>query len=146
MGLNCLCTVLAFLLCAAAHGAETNSMRTIVKATFSGIQEESKLVITNKAGWEALWKKHVAKAEPKEPAPAVDFAKESVIVVAQGQKRSGGYSTEIVNLDEAGKKTIVSYKNKSPKPGAITLQALTAPIHIVAVPKIAGEVQFKSLE
>src|SRR5688572_22708155 len=78
------------LLCAVSQGADTNAMRTIAKAAFSGIQEPCQVVITNAADWEKLWSRHNVKTEPKEPVPNVDFEKESVLVVAQGQKRSGG--------------------------------------------------------
>lgn len=143
MGLTTICAALSLFLCVAAPAAETNAVRTIFKGNFSGLQEEKQLVITNRADWEALWKQHGARKEPKDPPPKVDFEKESVIVAAQGQKRSGGYSIEIADVRRAADKTEILIRTKSPKPGALTIQALTAPIHIAAVPRIQGKVQFK---
>jgi len=135
---------MALLLCAPAQAAEANDMRTVVKGSFSGIQEECRLVVTNQAGWDAVWKRHTVKKTPKEPAPEVNFEKETVLAAAQGQQRTGGFSIEIAGVEQQGEKTIVTVRERKPKPGGITIQALTAPIHIVAVPKISGEVEFKS--
>ena len=144
MGLKRFCWAAGLLLWGAAQAAETNVMRTIFKGTFSGIQEESQVVVTNRAGFEKLWKQHSLKFEPKEPAPEVDFAKETVLAVSLGQKRTGGFSVEISDIRRAGEKTLVLVKPRSPKQGGFTIQALTAPIHMVAVPKIEGKVEFKA--
>jgi hypothetical protein len=145
MGLKSLWAVFGLLLCACVHSAEGNgnSMRTIVKANTSGIQDQRQVAITNRADWEKLWTEHTARMEPKQPAPAVDFNKETVVVVTQGQKTTGGYGVEITDVTKYDGKAMVTAKTRAPKPGAITLQALTSPIHIVAVPKIAGKVEFK---
>ena len=65
-----------------------------------------------------------------------------VIVVTMGTKRTGGYSIEIVGAGPAGKKLKVSVKQTSPAPGAMTIQALTAPFHFVAVPRNELEPEF----
>jgi hypothetical protein len=146
MGLKCLCASLVLLFGALTHGAETNQMRTIFKGTFSGIQEQCQLVVTNQTAWEALWKRHVAHLEPKEAPPKVDFEKETVLVAAQGRQRTGGHSIEIVDFKKMDEKTVVRYRTRKPAPGGITLQALTAPVHIVAVPRLGGKVEFKAVE
>jgi hypothetical protein len=144
MGLKSFCLAVALLWCAGARAADTNSMRTIFKGAFSGIQEESQIVVTNRIDWEKVWKRHGARSEPKEPAPEIDFKKETVLVVAQGQKRTGGYSIEIAEVRRKDGKAQVLVKSKAPKPGGLTIQALTAPIHIVAVPKLDAKVEFKT--
>jgi hypothetical protein len=127
----------------AVQAADTEPMRTHFKGTNSGIREESQLVITNQADWEALWKRHSANVIPQPPLPKVDFEKESVLVSTLGQRTTGGYSIEIVDVREVDKKAEVIVVNRRPPPGAITIQALTAPIHIVAVPRLTGKVEFK---
>lgn len=146
MQLRSLFIPVALLFCAMvsmARAAESDSMRTIVKGAFSGLDEAKQMVVTNQTGWDAVWQKHEAAKFPKEPAPKVNFEKETVLVVAQGRQRTGGYSTEITDVRRGDEKTVVIYHNRTPKPGALSIQALTAPVHIVAVPKIEGKVAFK---
>jgi hypothetical protein len=124
------------------ESAETNRIRTLARGAFSGIQEAQHLVITNRAQWTDLWEKHMARNDPKKPAPEVDFSKETVLFVCAGQKRSGGYTIEIRDVREVNGKTEVLVTSKEPKPGGFNISALTAPFQIVAVPRITGEVKF----
>jgi hypothetical protein len=124
-------------------GAEPEKMRTIGKGNFSGIQEATQLVVTNAAQWTEVWRKHSARKIPTEKAPEVDFEKETVIFVALGQKATGGHSAEISEVKSIDSKTEVLVKARAPRPGGIQLQAISAPFHAVAVPKISGEVEFR---
>lgn len=123
--------------------ADSPKIRNIAKGGFSGIQQETEVVVTNSTQWADLWKKHSARKVPAAPAPEIDFDKESVLFVALGQKRSGGYAVEIADLKKVAEKTEVLVKTRAPRPGGMQIQALTAPFHIVAVPKISGPVKFK---
>lgn len=131
------------LVCGAVTHGEAPAMRTLFKGAFSGMQEPCQLVVTNKADWEALWGRHESRVEPKAKVPVVDFAKETVVVVALGRKNSGGHAVEITEVRNTGDGVEVLFKTKTPKPGGLSIQALTAPIHIVAAPKLEGKVSFK---
>ena len=119
-------------------------MRTIAKGAFSGYQQPAHLVITNETQWAEVWKKHSAQEKPARPLPKVDFDKETVLFVALGQKTSGGHSVEISRIADIAGKTAVFLSSRAPKPGGIQLQSLTAPFHIVAVPKVKGPFMFTS--
>lgn len=138
------CAVL--LLTATLFAAETNqpAIKVIAKGAFSGIQEAKQIVITNQTQWAEVWQKHNLRNEPKRPAPEIDFKKQTVLFVTLGQKRTGGYSIDIVDVSPKDGKTEVLLRTGAPKPGSMSLQALTAPFAIVAVPKIEGEVAFKT--
>ncbi|MGZ8940379.1 MAG: protease complex subunit PrcB family protein [Limisphaerales bacterium] len=118
-------------------------MRTIAQGNFSGVQTAMQLVVTNSSQWEKLWREHSAQRIPAEPAPEINFEKETVFFVAAGRKRSGGHQIEIAKINPREGETEVIVKSRSPKPGGIQIQALTAPFHVVAVPKIQGNVKFK---
>ena len=60
---------------------------------------------------------------------------DAVVVATMGTRRTGGYSIEIRNVAPTDKTLRISLKQTSPPPDAITVQALTAPFHFVAVPK-----------
>jgi hypothetical protein len=128
------------------HAAEPERLKTIDKGAFSGIQEPLRVVVTNKTQRAELWTKHIARKQPKAPPPDVDFEKESVIFVALGRKNTGGYSIEITDVRHSGKKTEVVVATRQPKEGGFNIQALTAPFHIVEVPKIEGSVKFTTAE
>jgi len=129
--------IVALVGCTIATGADPITLRSLGKGGFSGIKEARQEVIKDKAAWEKLWTEHA-----KTPVPEVDFAKEMVIVATLGTKRTGGYSVEIVSAEPAGKKLRVTVKQASPPPGALAIQALTAPFHFVAVPRSDLEVEF----
>lgn len=120
--------------------------KTIVKGAFSGIESPLQVVVTNKTQWAELWQKHTARMQPKPAAPEIDFDKQSVILVALGRKTRGGYSIEISDVHRSKDKTEITVTTKEPKPGDLTVDALTSPFHIVAVPKIEGDAQFKTVK
>jgi hypothetical protein len=126
-----------------AEPEKEGGMRTIAKGAFSGVQEAGEMVITNKMQWEELWKK-TSKKIPPDPAPEIDFEKESVLFASLGRKNTGGYGITIKNVERSGNSIVVHLEQKEPAKGAMTIQALTAPFHIVAVPKIEGKVVFET--
>ena len=127
----------------ATHAAD---LKTVEKGAFSGIQDPLQVVVTNQTQWAQLWTKHTARKEPKEPPPEIDFQKQSVIVVTMGRKNTGGYALEITDVRRSGDKTEVIVTSREPKAGGFSIQALTAPFHMVQVPKIEGQVEFKNAE
>jgi hypothetical protein len=140
-GIVCLCLQ-------SMNGAEqqkSGGIRTIAKGAFSAIQEPMELVITNKTQWEEIWKKQ-SKRIPPEPAPAIDFDKETVLFVSMGRKNTGGYGISIESVRKADSGVVAKVLKKSPAPGAMTIQSLTAPFHIVAIPKGDGKVKFEIVE
>jgi hypothetical protein len=129
-----------FLLGVTAFAAD---LKTIDKGAFSGVDKPLQVVVTNKTQWAELWQKHTANKLPKTPPPQVDFNKESVIFVTSGQKNTAGYSVEITDVRREKGQTEIVVSTKEPKPGALVAEALSAPFHIVELPRIEGEVKFK---
>jgi len=131
IGLSLAC----LLNCCAANGAQTLPIRSLKKGAFSGIREAKQEAVKSADAWEKLWKQHATAAGESEKIPAVDFSKEMVVVATMGTKRTGGYTIEIVGVEAKDKALRISVKKTSPPPDAMTIQALTAPFHFVAVPK-----------
>ena len=57
-------------------------------------------------------------------------------------KRTGGYTIESVRVEPSEKSLRIFVKQTSPPPGALTIQALTAPFHFIAVPKSDLKAEF----
>jgi len=131
IGLSLAC----LLNCVAANGGQALPIRSLKKGAFSGIREVKQEVVKSADAWEKLWKQHSTAAGMTDKIPAVDFSKEMVIVATMGTKRTGGYTIEIVGVETQDKTLKISIKKSSPPPDAMTIQALTAPFHFVAVPK-----------
>lgn len=125
------------------NGAETTELRTLARGAFSSIHQPTQVLVTNATQWNELWQRHQVDRTPPESVPKIDFEKESVIFVTLGRKRTGGYAVEIAKVQDTGKVTEVLVRTRAPKPGGFQLQALSVPFHIVAVPKIAGPVEFR---
>jgi hypothetical protein len=132
--------IVVFLLGMTGFAAD---LKTIDKGAFSGIDKPLQVVVTNKTQWAELWQKHTANQLPKPPPPEIDFSKKSVIIVASGQKNTAGYSIEVTDVRQRKGETEVVVSTKEPKPGTLVAEALSAPFHIVEVPRIQGEVKFK---
>lgn len=118
------------------------SFATIQRGVYSGIREPLQMVIRTPDEWNAFWKRHTSNKKGASPAPTLNFSAEMVIGVFVGQKSTGGYSVEIVKVELNGPKMQVSYRQQSPPAGAIVIQALTQPFHLVKIPKHDASVSF----
>lgn len=112
------------------------------RGTYSGVEKAGERVIEDAETWEKVWKQVHATVSPKPKLPAVDFEKQVVLAVFQGQQSTGGHSIRIVSVKEAGDVTRVTVERRSPGPGAITTQALTQPYDMLVVDKPAQPVKF----
>src|SRR2546430_16356309 len=57
---------------------------------YSGLVDAADLVISDSQTWAVIWARLNAGRQPDPPLPAVDFGTERVILVALGQRNSGG--------------------------------------------------------
>jgi hypothetical protein len=134
--------VLFSILVATVNAAESIKLRTIAQGNFSGVHDLTQIVVTNSTQWQELWAKHSAQRTPAEKTPEIDFDKETVLFAALGRRNAGGHKIEISKVKPSGDEFEVTVNIRGPKPGGIQIQALTAPFHIAAVPKLAGPVKF----
>jgi hypothetical protein len=128
---------------AAAAGREGGSiqMQTLNADMMSGIDRAEQVVARTDAEWQALWRRHA----PGRPAPAVDFSKHMVIGVFLGSRSSGGYQVQITNVRSEGDTMIVQWSESRPGPGQVAAQVMTAPSHLVTVPRHSGAVKFEKV-
>jgi hypothetical protein len=67
----------------------------------------------------------------QETPPTVDFTSDIVITAMQGPKNTGGYAISIMYADQAGDEVRVEVDVVIPDPGAMSVQVLTSPYHLV---------------
>jgi hypothetical protein len=98
-------------------------------------------VLRDRAAWEAAWRELQAGLAAG-PAPAVDFGREMVVVVAAGQKSSGGHAVRVDGTSQgADGGLVVHVTATSPGEGCMSTMALTSPVDVVRVPRAPGAVR-----
>lgn len=120
---------------------EDVSFETVLKGTYSEISEKKNYTITDLTGWMALLEKTGAEL----PAP-VDFAKDMVAVVFQGEYSVSGYEIEIEKIIEDEKNIKVLVKEFSPGSNCMIALAVTRPYHVVKFKKSDKKVVFNVMK
>jgi hypothetical protein len=138
------CLVLGFLFLACGKGAEDTSVSflTLAKGTWSGPKEPTDMVFKGEAELADVWKTLSNQPDKPVPMPAVDFTAEMVIGAFAGFKPSSGFSTEIKSIEVKGDELHVQVVDTKPSPGAMTMDIVTYPYHIVKVTKSDMPVKF----
>ena len=137
---------LFFLGCVTAGPSETLPIRTVAKGAFSGLTEAKEQIIKNQKEWQEVWPKLSARLRDGAKVPEVDFAKEMLVLVSMGEQRTGGYNIEISKVEISEDKLKVHVNRREPASGGFNLQVLTAPFHVVAVPKNNLKAQFLKMK
>ena len=135
-----------FVGCSAAASkiATEYSVVTLGKGSQSGVRERKFVVIKSESDWKALWNSHASVSVPPKERLLVDFQTEMIVAVFSGEKSTGGYSIQISRIQEDSTKhalEVIVHESKPP-PGAMVIQALTQPYHIVKLTRIDLPVTF----
>lgn len=112
---------------------------TIIKDLNSNQTTQSNGVIKS----EGEWVQALQKTNAELPAP-VDFSKDMIIAVFQGEKNTGGYNIEINKIIEKENVIEVTVIETSPGRRCMVTKAFTSPFHIVKIQKSNKEVVFKT--
>jgi uncharacterized protein (DUF885 family) len=88
-------------------------------------------LITNDDDWRRVW----ATIGGGRPQPEINFNARACVVVYQGQKPTGGYSVEIVEIRRNGTVLAVEIKERRPAFGDVTTQVITSPFVAVSIPR-----------
>lgn len=108
----------------------------------SGYARPLELVVRDAAGWQAAWAT-LHDGMPGEPPPAVDFDGSMVLLVAIGERPTGGYDVRVDSVVPQGRGGRVHYTVVSPGPSCMTAQSLTSPVDVVRAPRLDGDVTFE---
>jgi uncharacterized membrane protein len=112
---------------------------TIARGTTSPIVEPWRIVVRNLDEWSALWRLHAGSASE---VPAVDFSTRMVAGAFSGEKPSAGYSIEITGAFEEPGAVRLFVEERQPGPGMVAAQVLSAPFHVVSLPRFDGEIRW----
>jgi hypothetical protein len=114
-------------------------MTNVAGDMMSGIDQPRQVVARTNAEWEALWRAHA----PGRPEPTVDLTKNMIVAVFLGSRPSSGYMVQITGVRREGDALVVQWSEVAPAKGQMAAQVMTAPSHIVQVPRHDGPVRFE---
>ncbi|MEZ6015533.1 MAG: protease complex subunit PrcB family protein [Planctomycetota bacterium] len=114
-------------------------VRDLGQASQSRVREQRVVVARDAQAWSQLWSEHSGLQLPSSPAPEVDFTREMVVAVFLGERPTGGFEVHIDSVTSTPVALVVKASSTAPNPDAMVTQALTAPMHAVAVPQTDGE-------
>jgi len=98
-------------------------------------------VIRSKEAWEELWKKLDPDSGARKPLlPEVDFARESVVAVAWGERPSAGWDLEIRAVRIEGGEAAVEVVRRPPT--GVPLAVISYPYVLVKTSKLPEKVRF----
>lgn len=112
----------------------------------SGFSQATNKVITTQKELNEVWAILFANYMKKDAAPEVDFKVNMLILVADGEKNSGGYSIKVNKAVTNESQTLVSVLHTSPGKNCITTEAITYPFQLVQIKKTSQKVVFDDLE
>lgn len=90
-------------------------------------------LITNQQQLVSFWTRVHATQLQAPPLPAVDFERETLIAIFQGQQTTGGHAVQARRVVEERGELYVDVAFTEPSDGAMTTQALTSPWTLVRV-------------
>jgi hypothetical protein len=94
-------------------------------------------VVRGETAWARLWDEVYAIVTPQPSRPAVDFARDMLVVAATGTRPSGGFAVQVTGVMQRGTDLEVTVLETCPPPGARVSRALTRPVVVVRVPRLA---------
>ena len=122
-----------------------DSSSRVYRTLTSGFTAPTELVVRDAAAWREAWGQITGPIVPQPERPAVDFGREAVVVVAAGERWTGGWTVTVDSVAPTnGGGLTVSYTLSGPGAGCVAAQTITSPVDVVRVPRPSGEVRFTS--
>lgn len=112
--------------------------QSIVKSDGTSAEAIQTTVIKDQNTLDTYWDS----LKTQENKPAMDFGKEFVVSVSQGQKPSGGHTVEVTEVRETDDSVVVSYTETFPGKNCIVTSVITHPYHIIKIPKTNKRIDF----
>lgn len=111
---------------------------------FSSVRAPERTVIGDMTAWRAAWSRLWAGAALEPPLPAVDFAREVIVLAALGERPTGGYQILVDSATVAREGGVVVYV-RTVSLGATcgAYQALTQPVDLARLPRVQGPATFR---
>ncbi len=108
----------------------------------SAIGSAGHQVVRDEAAFASLWTQHNANLTPAPALPSVDFAHAMVVAVFGGNKPSGCYGSDVVNVYRSLGRVYVVVRNSVPGADRICTQAISASAQFIVLDRTNDELVF----
>ena len=151
------CTVMAIALtaataCGSSPSAPNNTDESLAVVRLrgepvsfvysSGLTEPQQVVIRDVEQWRQTWNAIWQHSSPRPAVPEIDFSRDMLIVVALGERPTGGYSIFIDAASAGADRLAISIRSVSPGDGCAVTLAQTQPVDVARVPRRSGSAEF----
>jgi hypothetical protein len=119
------------------------ALEPVVKEIASGLTEPVREVVRDDGRWARLWERIQAGATPPPPRPAVDFSRQMLIVVATGNRPTGGFDVAIRRATVRDAALEVEVLESCPAQGALVSMGLTQPVEVVLLDRVPQAPRFR---
>ncbi len=121
---------------------QSGSVVQLYAAQHSAYEAAEETLVRDRAAWATTWQQ-LHNGLVADPLPAVDFTRDMVVLVAAGQRPTGGTSVRVDGVAAEPGGAVVRYTVTEPGAGCMSTQVITAPVVVVRVPRVAGPVRFE---
>ena len=108
----------------------------------SGLAQPERIVVRDEGAWREVWEVIWRQHSPQ-PLPEVDFSQEMLVVVALGERPTGGFGILADSAFADDKELVIRVRTITPGPRCGTTQALTQPVDVARVPRTELAVRFR---
>ena len=103
----------------------------IVHGYYSGLVNAADLVIADSESWAVAWAQLNGSVRPQPALPAVDFGAEQVVLVALGQRNTGGYDIRVDSIVRFQRGSVTYVTATAPGQDCATTSAFTQPVDVI---------------
>lgn len=115
------------------------SHKVVDQGFYSGVNSNRNVVVKDQSSWMGLWQEH---NKSNANIPNVDFSKNMIVGLFMGQRPSGCYAIEDVNVWRAAGKIQITHHDRNPGPTIDCAMSLSAPFKLIEIPRSEDPVEF----
>jgi hypothetical protein len=115
---------------AGAKGGDNLPIRRIGQWQYARIEDARRVVIQDAVTWTRFWNELGADGTQ----PVIDFRRELLIGVTQGQQPHGGIEVAVERVVRSAGALVIAVVDRSPGPDCMTTEVITHPAEVIAVP------------
>ena len=109
----------------------------------SGLDQAERMVLRDEVAWREVWAAIWRRHSPEPSLPEVDFSREMLVVVALGQRASGGFRILVDSAFMGVEELVIRVRTIAPGPRCVTTAALTQPVDVARLPRMELAVRFR---
>lgn len=108
----------------------------------SGFSDSARVIARDDVTWARAWEKVYERSSEVPRRPTVSFADSMVVVVALGERNTGGYGILVDGAARVRDTLAITVRRISPGPRCGTTAALTQPVDIAILPRLTLPVKW----